>query len=95
MDFIVLGSVLLKNTIGLIGVFILFITIISPVINILMFKFGLQLSSAIIEMTDNSKMSNFISSSSKLLILPIVIILGVALMYIITVCLIMCTANIF
>jgi len=95
MDFIVLGSVLLKNSFGLIGVFVLFITILSPVINILMFKLGLQLSSAIVEMSDNSKISNFVSGCSKLLILPIAILLGVALMYIITICLIMCTANIF
>lgn len=95
MDFIVLGSVLVKNSIGLIGVFIIFITIISPVINILIFKLGLQLSSAILELGGGNKMSNFVLDCSKILIYPIVLILGVSFMYLITLCLIMSTANIF
>ncbi|MBE5757379.1 MAG: hypothetical protein E7345_00400 [Clostridiales bacterium] len=94
MDFIVLGSILVKNSIGLIGVFVLFISIISPIITIVIFKLGLQLSSGVIELAGNNRMSSFISSCSKLLLLPIVLILGVALMYVITICLIMCTANI-
>ena len=39
--------------------------------------------------------SEFTTSCSKLLVMPIVIILGVAFMYLITIALIMCTANIF
>lgn len=95
IDFLILGSVLVKNTIGLIGVMIIFITIISPIINILVFKLGLQLCGGVLELTGNNKMSNFLTNCSKLLILPIVLILGISLMYVITICLIMCTANIF
>ena len=95
MDFFILGSVLVKNAIGLIGVFILFSSIIAPLITILVYKLALQFCSGIIEMSGNSKMSSFLSSCSKLLIFPIVLILGIAFMYIITICLIMCTANIF
>lgn len=95
MDFLILGSVLVKNSIGLIGVIILFITILSPILMIIIYKLALQLSSGILEMTGNSKISNFLSSSSKLLILPIVLIIGISFMYVITICLIMCTANIF
>ena len=46
-------------------------------------------------MTGNNRMSNFIFKCSKILTLPIVIILGIALMYVIMIALIMCTANIF
>lgn len=95
MDFIVLGSVLVKNTIGLIGILILFISIISPIISMLIIKLGLQLCSGILEMCGNSKISSFVSDCSKILIYPIVLILGVAFMYTITIALIMCTANIF
>lgn len=95
MDFFVLGSVLVKNAVGLIGVIIIFITIISPVITILIYKFALQLSSGILELSGNAKMSGFLSKCSKLLLLPIVLILGISFMYVITICLIMCTANIF
>lgn len=95
MDFLILGSVLVKNSIGLIGVIILFITIISPILMIVIYKLALQLCSGILEMTGNPKNSNFLASCSKLLILPIVLIIGIAFMYVITICLIMCTANIF
>ena len=95
MDFLVLGSVLVKNTIGLVGVLILFITIISPIINILVLKLIIQLCSGILEMTGSGRMSNFLSGCSKLLVYPIIIILAVAFMYIITISLVMCTANIF
>ena len=95
MDFLVLGSVLIKNSIGLVGVFIVFATIISPIISMVIIKLLFQLCAGILEMTGNNKMSSFLSNCSKIMILPIVIILGIAFMYIITVCLIMCTANIF
>lgn len=95
MDFFVLGASLVKNSIGLVGVIILFITILSPIIMIVIYKLALQLTSGILEMTGNNKLSNFLSASSKVLVLPIVIIIGVTFMYVITICLIMCTANIF
>lgn len=95
MDFLILGSILVKNSIGLIGIFILFITIISPILMIIIYKLALQLSSGILEMTGNNKISSFLASSSKILILPIVLIVGIAFMYVITICLIICTANIF
>ena len=95
MDFLVLGSVLVKNTIGLVGILILFVTVISPVISILVVKLGLELCSGVLEISGCNKMSSFVSRSSKMLIYPIVIILGVSFMYVITIALIMCTANIF
>jgi stage III sporulation protein AE len=95
MDFIVLGSVLIKNAVGVVGVVVLFYTILNPILNILLLKFGLQLSSSILEVSGNDKISNFIQLCSKVLILPIILILGVSIMFIMVLCLIMSTANIF
>ncbi len=95
IDFLILGSVLVKNSIGLIGVLILLITILSPILMIIVYKLALQLSSGILEMTGSKKISTFLASCSKILILPIVLIIGISFMYVITICLIMCTANIF
>lgn len=95
IDFLILGSVLVKNSIGLIGVLILLITILSPILMIIVYKLALQLSGGILEMTGNKKISTFLASCSKILILPIVLIIGISFMYVITICLIMCTANIF
>lgn len=94
MDFIILGSILVKNTVGLIGIVILFLSIISPIITIVVVKLALSLVSAVLELSGNYRMSNFLSSCSKILIYPIVIIIGVAFMYIMTISLIMYTANI-
>lgn len=95
MDFLVLSSVLVKNTIGLVGVFILFLSVLSPIISIVILKLCLQLSSAILELSGSNRTSNFLNGCSRILVYPIVLILGVAFMYVITIALIMCTANIF
>ena len=95
IDFLILGSVLVKNAIGLIGVIIIFLTIITPIINILIYKFAFQLAGSIIDLSGNSKIANFLTNCSKILVMPIVLILGASLMFVITIVLIMCTANIF
>lgn len=95
MDFIVLGSILVKNTIGLVAIFILFIMIISPIVKMIVYKLLLQLTSGILEVSGADKMSTFVQDISKVLLLPIVIIIGISFMFIITVALIMCTANVF
>ncbi len=95
MDFIVLGSILVKNTIGLVAIFILFIMIISPIVKMVVYKLLLQLTSGVLEVSGADKMSAFIQDISKVLLLPIVIIIGISFMFIITVALIMCTANVF
>ena len=94
LDFIMLGSVLIKNAIGVAGLIILFLTILSPIVQLILMKLGLQLVAGIVESANNVEVSNLISSCSKILLFPIVIILGVAFMYIITIALMMCTINI-
>lgn len=93
LDFVMLGTVLIKNAIGVGGLIILFVTILSPLIQIIVFKLGLQLVAGIIEPINNSEMTNLINGCSKVLIFPIVLLLGVAFMYILSVSLLMCTAN--
>lgn len=95
LDFIMLGSVIIKNAIGVAGLVILFLTILSPILQLVILKLGLQLVSGIVESASNVEVSNLVSSCSKVLMFPIVMILGVAFMYIITISLMMCTINIF
>lgn len=94
LDFMVLSSVLIKNAIGLSGLLLMVITILSPIIQLIIVKLGFQLAASIIEPLGNSQMTSFISSCAKLLIYPIVLILGMAFMYILTISLMMCTANV-
>ena len=95
LDLILCSSVIIKNAIGLVGLVLILLTIISPIIKIVVLKFGLQLVSAILEPIGNSGVSNFTSGCSKVLVYPIVLILSVAFMYLLSVGLIMSTANIF
>lgn len=94
-DFIILSSVLIKNAIGVGVLLLIFLIVLSPLVQIVIFKLGLQLTSAITEPIGNQKITSFTSMASKVLIYPIAIILVVAFMFLITVALIMATANIF
>ena len=94
LDFVVLSSVLIKNAIGMSGLILLLISILSPIIQLVMLKLGMQLASSIVEPLGNSQMSSFLSTCSKIMIFPIALILGMAFMYILTVAMLMCTANV-
>ncbi len=92
-DVIMASSVLIKNAIGASGLLLMFSTIISPIVKIVVFILVLKLAAAILEPLTDARISDFIYSVSKSLSMLIVMILGVAFMYLITVGLIMCTAN--
>jgi len=89
------SSVLIKNAVGTAGLFLIFISIISPIISILIFKWSLHLLSAFLEPLFDSKISNFLFSTSKAINMLIASILCVALMYIISMGLLMTTGNVY
>ena len=62
-------------------------------VKIIVFILILKLAAAILEPLTDARISDFLYSISKSLTMLIVMILGVAFMYLITVGLIMCTAN--
>lgn len=92
-DVILASSVLIKNAIGASGLLLMFAVILSPIIQIIVFSLILKLAAAILEPLTDSRISEFVYSIAKSLTLLVVMILGVAFMYLITVGLIMCTAN--
>lgn len=94
LDFIVLSSVLIKNAIGVAGLVIVVLTVITPIIEIVLLKFSLQFLSAILETIGDNKTSNFINQCSKILLIPIVILIAVSFMYLLVMSLIMVTANV-
>ena len=94
LDFIVLSSVLIKNAIGVAGLVIVVLTVVTPIIEIVLLKFSLQFLSAILETIGDNKTSNFINQCSKILLIPIVILIAVFFMYLLVMSLIMVTANV-
>ncbi len=94
MGIILLSSNLIKNAVGAAGLFMLLATILSPLIELILFMLALKLIAGIIEPLGNKQIANFISSLSKSMVLLIVLIIGIAFIYFIMLGLIMCSANV-
>ncbi len=94
MDLILSSSILIKNSIGLVGLFLIITTIISPLLEIVVFSLLLKLTSAILQPMGNSKTSNFLMSTSKSITMLSSCIIAVGFMYLISVGLVMTTSNV-
>ena len=94
MGIILASSNLIKNAVGATGLFLLLATLISPLLELVIFMLALKLIAGIVEPLGNKQVANFISSLSKSMVLLIALLIGVAFVYFITIGLVMCSANI-
>ena len=94
MDLILSSTVLIKNSVGLIGSLLIFTAIISPLIEIVIFSLIMKLVSAILQPMGNSKISNFLSSTSKSVTMLSTCVIAVGFMFLISVGLTMLSSNI-
>lgn len=92
-DFILAGSVLIKNAIGITSVLILFFTILSPIISIAVFSLLIKFTSAITENIGDVRISNFCTSMSKCISYLCACIVMVSFMFFIMVVLMILTGN--
>ena len=92
LNLIVASCVLIKNAIGVSGILIMFTSVLLPLLQLVLFMFALKFTGAVLQPLSDSRISNFITSVSKVFIMPIVMVLAVAFMYVIFVGLIMCTS---
>lgn len=90
---IMASGVLIKNAVGLVGLVIMFFTILTPIVQIVILKLGFNLTAAILEPIVDKRISDFIMAVSKTLIMLLCTILAVAFMYLIIIGLIVSTAN--
>ncbi len=95
MGIILASSNLIKNAVGAAGLFLLLATIISPLIDLIVFMLALKLVAGIVEPLGNKQIANFVSSIAKNLTLLISLIVALSFVYFIMVGLVMCSANIF
>ena len=93
LNLILTSSILIKNSVGMVGLILLIITMLSPILNILILKLCLSLTSSILEPICDKRVCNFLSSTSKCLSMLIATICCAGFAYLITVGLIMCTGN--
>ena len=94
MDLILSSTILIKNAVGLVGILMIISTIISPLLEIVVFSLLLKLVSAILQPMGNNKTSNFLMSTSKSITMLSSCIIAVGFMYLISVGLVMTTSNV-
>ena len=93
-NIVMASSVLIKNAVGMAGVILAAGTVLFPIIQIAVFSLGLKLTASILEPLVKSKVPDFLMSIAKLLNMLVVILAGVGFMYMVSVGLILSTANI-
>ena len=94
MDLILSSTVLIKNSIGLVGVLMIITTILSPILEIVICSLLLKLISAVLQPMGNTKISNFLSSTSKSITMLSSCIIAIGFMYLISIGLVMTTSNV-
>lgn len=93
MSIIMASSVLIKNAIGGVGLFLLLSTVVAPVLQIVLFMLALKFIAGIIEPIGDKKIASFLSEISKSLTLLVALLVAVSFMYLVLTGLIMCSAN--
>ena len=94
MDLILASSVLIKNSVGLVGILLIITTIIAPLLEIIIFSLMLKLVSAILQPMGNTKVSNFLSATSKSVSMLSASLIAIGFMYLISIGLIMTVSNV-
>lgn len=92
-DLILASVVLIKNSLGLTGVFVMLGVVLMPIIKITILSLGLKLASGIIEPIGDKRMSDIVYSMSSNLILLTVALLAVAFMFFVMMMLVIYTCN--
>ena len=92
-NIVMASSVLIKNAIGGVGIFLALSLIVVPIIKIAILGLGLKLTAAILEPMTKSKISDFLMNVSKNVNMLVVIIAGVGFMYIVSIGMLLISAN--
>ncbi len=94
-NLIMASSVIIKNVVGLAGILLLFASVLTPIIQIIVSVLLLRLTAAILEpVVGAGRIPEFLQKVAKTLNLLVMIVAGVAFMYVITIGMILCTANV-
>lgn len=94
MDLILASGVLIKNSIGLVGILIIISSILSPILEIIVFSLMLKAVSAILQPLNNNCITNFLHSTSKVITMLSTCIIVVGFMYFLCIGMCMASANV-
>jgi len=93
-DLVMASSILIKNAVGVAGLYLLFGVVLTPVLKIAALILGLKLAAAITQPIADARISNFLTSVNKAFSMLLAVIIGAAFMYFVTIGLIIMTGNI-
>jgi len=93
-DLVLASSILVKNAIGLAGLYLLLGVVLAPLFQIVLFSLGLKLAAAIIQPIGDDRISNFLTSITKSFGMLATVLVGAAFMYFVTIGLVMVTGNV-
>ncbi len=93
MDLILASTILIKNSVGLVGVLLIINTIISPILEIVIFSLVMKLISAIVQPLGDKKTSNFLSAVSKSVTMLSTCVLAIGFMYLVSMGLMMTSTS--
>ena len=92
-DLVIAGSVLIKNSVGSCGIFLLVIVLAAPLAELIAFQLFLKLAAAVTEPIGEEGISGFLSSLSGTINYFTAGLLAVGFMYFITMLLLICSSN--
>jgi len=87
------GGMLVKNATGVVGIIIMFSVVIGPVLMVAVLELGLKLLAGIVEPVGDKRASGLLYSVGNSLKLLVAVLVGVALMYFLTIFLMMSTVS--
>ncbi len=94
MDLILASGVLIKNSVGLVGILIIITSILSPILEIVVFSLMLKAVSAILQPLNNNRITNFLHATSKTITMLSTCIIVVGFMYFLSIGMCMASANV-
>jgi len=93
-DLVMASSILIKNAIGVTGMFLLFASVLAPIAYIVVLSLGLKLAAAITQPIADARISDFLTTVNKAFSMLLSVLIGAAFMYFITIGLIIITGNV-
>ncbi len=87
------GSLLIKNATGFVGILLLFSIIVKPILTVGVLQLGLKLLAGVLEPIGDNKTSNLLYGIAKSFKLLVVVLVGVSLMYFLSIFLLTCSAS--
>ncbi len=93
-DIVLAGSTLIKNSVGIIGIFILVSTVLQPALTLVGFSLGLKLTAAVCEPIGDERISKFLGKLSENMGYLIACLFSLSFLYFLTVILLICSAGV-